>query len=193
MRLTSRSGALVWVLLAACMIGSTAYSTRLATDTSDLTHHTDRAAVAQNVLMDVAALMDDGAELYMTRCMSCHQMNGRGVPGVFPPLVDTEWVTGDKGRLIRVVLHGLTGEITVGDETYSGAMPPWKSFLDDDETAALLTYIRTSWGNDATEITPDEVAAVRSATEERRDPWTQQELDDEANLGIPGDTSADTD
>lgn len=138
---------------------------------------------------NVGLLDDDGAEIYMTRCMSCHQMNGRGVSGVFPPLVSTEWVTGDKGRLIRVVLNGLTGEIDVEGETYSGAMPPWRSFLDDDQTAALLTYIRQAWGNDASEVTPAEVASVRTVTEERRDPWTQEELLQEENQGIPGTDS----
>ncbi len=132
-----------------------------------------------------AALAQDGAELYMTRCMSCHQMNGRGVPGVFPPLSGTEWVTGDKGQLIRVVLNGLTGEIEVDGEVYSGAMPPWQTFLDDEQTASLLTYIRTSWENDTTAVTAEEVAAVRKAVEDRKQPWTAEELQDEANQGVP--------
>lgn len=173
-------------LLAKCLtlfliVGLTAYGTHFAlgdnqagSDPSTTTHPS------------IAALDEDGAEIYMTRCMSCHQMNGRGVPGVFPPLNGTEWVNGDKGLLIRIILHGLTGEITVGDETYSGAMPPWKSFLDDEQMAALLTYVRSSWGNDASEVTSDEVASVRAATEERRDPWTEAELQEDENRGIPG-------
>ena len=128
---------------------------------------------------------DDGAELYMTRCMSCHQMNGRGVPGVFPPLSNSEWVTGDKGTLIRIVLNGMTGEMKVGDEVYSGAMPPWQTFLDDKQTADLLTYIRSSWENDTTAVTPAEVAAVRKAVADRKQPWTAEELKQEANQGIP--------
>lgn len=127
----------------------------------------------------------DGAELYMTRCMSCHQMNGRGVPGVFPPLSNSEWVTGDKGVLIRIVLNGVTGEMKVGEEVYSGAMPPWQTFLDDEQMADLLTYIRTSWENDTTAVTPEEVAAVRKAVADRKEPWTAEELKQEANQGIP--------
>ena len=127
----------------------------------------------------------DGAELYMTRCMSCHQMNGRGVPGVFPPLSGTDWVTGDKGRLIRIVLNGMTGSVEVKGEVYSGAMPPWQTFLDDEQTAALLTYIRTSWENDTTAVTAEEVAAVRKSVEDRKEPWTADELKQEANQGIP--------
>lgn len=141
--------------------------------------------VVVHFAMPRSAHAQDGAELYMTRCMSCHQMNGRGVPGVFPPLSGTDWVTGDKGRLIRIVLNGMTGSVEVNGETYSGAMPPWQTFLDDEETASLLTYIRTSWENDTTAVTAEEVAAVRQAVEDRKEPWTAEELQQEANQGIP--------
>ena len=119
----------------------------------------------------------DGAEIYATRCMSCHQMNGGGVPGVFPPLTETEWVTGDEGVLIRIVLNGMTGEIEVNDMAYAGAMPPWGAFLNDEELAALLTYIRTEWGNDGTEIAPETVARVREVVGDRTKPWTVAELE----------------
>lgn len=131
--------------------------------------------------------VEDGAEIYMTRCMSCHQMNGGGVPGVFPPLTETEWVTGDKGRLIRIVLNGMTDQIEVNGETYSGAMPPWGSFLDDEQMAELLTYMRTSWGNDAEEVVPEEVRNVREAVADRSEPWTAEELGEPTNQGIPGE------
>ena len=133
----------------------------------------------------------DGAEMYMTRCMSCHQMNGRGVPGVFPPLSGAEWVTGDSGRLIRIVLSGLTGEVTVENEVYSGAMPPWGSFLDDKQMADLLTYIRTNWGNQASAVTPEQVSKVRAATKDRREPWTAAELLKEENSGVPGEAKTE--
>lgn len=135
--------------------------------------------------------VQDGAEIYMTRCMSCHQANGAGVPGVFPPLSGSEWVTEDKGRLIRIILNGVTGEMEVDGDTYNGAMPPWGSFLDDEDMAALLTYIRTSWDNEASEITPEEVQKVRAAVQDRKDPWTVDELQDPANQGIPGEESGE--
>lgn len=135
----------------------------------------------------LAAVQQDGEQIYNSRCMSCHQMGGRGVPGTFPPLMDTEWVTGDKGRLIRLLLHGVSGPMEVNGTTYSGTMPPWGGALDDEEMAAIATYIRTSWGNDASEVTADEVARVREATEGRTKPWTVDELNDEANQGIPGE------
>ena len=129
---------------------------------------------------------EDGERIYMTRCMSCHQTDGKGIAGVFPPLDGTEWVKGDKGRLIRIVLQGLTGETTVQDVVYSGAMPPWQSFLNDEEIAAVLTYVRSAWNNDASAVTEQEVAAVRKATADRTDAWTEEELEKEENLGIPG-------
>lgn len=129
----------------------------------------------------------DGEQIYNTRCMSCHQMNGQGVSTSFPPLTDTEWVTGDKGRLIRILLQGLSGSIEVNGTNYSGTMPPWGGALDDEDMAAISTYIRTSWGNDASAVTADEVARVREATEGRTNPWTAEELDEEENQGIPGE------
>ena len=128
----------------------------------------------------------DGEKVYVSRCMSCHQTTGQGISGVFPPLDGTEWVQSDKGRLIRIILHGMMGEATVQGTVYSGAMPPWGSFLDDAEVAAVLSYIRTSWSNDADAVTAKEVALVREATKARKTPWTENELKQEANLGIPG-------
>ena len=132
------------------------------------------------------AFRHDGEALYLSRCMSCHQADGNGIAGVFPPLNGTEWVIGDKGRLIRIVLDGLMGETEVQGVTYSGAMPPWKAFLSDQEVADLLTYIRSAWENDASVVTPQEVALVRDATKSRTIPWTAEELKDSTNLGIPG-------
>ena len=128
----------------------------------------------------------DGEQLYLSRCMSCHQVDGNGIPGVFPPLNEIDWVTGDKGRLIRITLDGAVGEYDIGGVTYSGAMPPWKNFLNDQEMAALLTYIRGAWDNDASRVSEDEVRLVREASKGRNQAWTAEELADEANQGIPG-------
>ena len=111
--------------------------------------------------------------------------NGEGVPGVFPPLTESEYVTGDKGRLIRMILNGLSGEIVVNGVTYSGMMPPWGGFLNDEQVADVLTYIRGAFGNDADAISADEVARVRAAVGDRKDTWTIDELNQEENLGIP--------
>ena len=117
-------------------------------------------------------------------------MNGQGVPGTFPPLTDTDWVNGDKGRLIRLLLSGLSGSIEVKGQTYSGVMPPWGGALDDEEMAAITTYIRSNFGNDASPVTAEDVAKVREATSSRKKPWTAKELRKDANQGIPGDSTA---
>ena len=160
---------------------------------TDAAQH-DRTVVVPAVESSVL-VNDDGEELYMTRCLSCHMTNGEGVPGVFPPLTESEYVTGDKGRLIRMILNGLSGEIVVNDVTYSSdgklvasasdMMPPWGGFLNDEQVADVLTYIRESFGNDADAITTDEVARVRAVVADRKDTWTIDELNQEENLGIP--------
>ena len=135
---------------------------------------------------EVAGVVADGEEIYMTRCLSCHMANGEGVPGVFPPLTGSEYVTGDKGQVIRMILNGLTGEITVKDVTYSGMMPPWGGFLDDQQIADVLTYVRSSFGNEAEGVSAEEVAAVRAKVGDRKEAWTIEELNQEENQGIPG-------
>ncbi len=102
-----------------------------------------------------------GKKVYDSVCLACHMANGTGVPGMYPPLVKTEWVTGDKERLIRITLQGLSGEIEVNGITYNNIMPP-NSHLSNQEIADVLTYIRQSFGNDADEVTVDEVQRVRA-------------------------------
>jgi mono/diheme cytochrome c family protein len=109
---------------------------------------------------DNVALADHpGEKLYKFACMVCHQADGNGVPGMHPPLKGSEWVTGDKERLIRIVLEGIKGEIEVDGEIYNSVMPPVPK-LDATQIADLLSFIRLSFGNDASEITVEEVQGV---------------------------------
>ena len=117
----------------------------------------------------------DGRAVYARTCQTCHQANGAGLPGAFPPLTASEYVNGDKARLIRIVLHGLTGPITVNGQNYNGLMTPWK-MLSDAEIAAVLTYERSNFQNNASAVTAAEVAAQRSATASRTTPYTIAEL-----------------
>lgn len=107
------------------------------------------------------AAADSGKQLYTTYCLSCHQVSGKGVPSLNPPLAGSSWVTGDKQRLIRVVLNGLEGE-DIDGETYNNVMPG-HDFLTDQQLSEVLTYIRSSFGNKADAVTAAEVKAVRSA------------------------------
>jgi mono/diheme cytochrome c family protein len=117
-----------------------------------------------------------GAAVFSSRCAACHQANGRGVPGAFPPLAGSEFVNGDSARLVRLVLHGLTGPVTVGGATFNGAMPAWQDQLKDAEIAAVLTYLRSSFGNASPGVSASLVAAQRAATASRTTPWTVGEL-----------------
>jgi glucose/arabinose dehydrogenase/mono/diheme cytochrome c family protein len=103
----------------------------------------------------------NGEKIYRTYCGSCHQNNGKGASGRFPPLAGTPWVTGDKARLIGLVLRGLEGRIEVNGEPFDGFMPQ-HSFLSDDEVAEVLTYVRRSFGNNASEVTAGEVSLLRA-------------------------------
>ncbi|HDR52389.1 MAG TPA: cytochrome c [Mariniphaga anaerophila] len=102
-----------------------------------------------------------GKKVYNTACLACHMADGSGVPGMHPPLIQTEWVTGDKERLIDITLNGMSGKIEVNGETYNSIMPP-HSHLSDKQIADVLTYIRKSFGNNASEITVAEVQKVRN-------------------------------
>ena len=103
-----------------------------------------------------------GKKVYNSICLACHMADGSGVPGMHPPLIETEWVSGDKERLIDLVLNGMEGKIEVNGETYNSIMPP-NSHLTDQQIADVLTYIRKSFGNNSSEITKAEVAKVRNA------------------------------
>jgi len=118
----------------------------------------------------------DGAAVFSGHCAACHQATGLGLPGVFPPLAGSEYVNGDPGRLARLVLRGLTGPVTVARATYNGAMPAWADQLQDGEVAAVLTYVRSHFGNSAGPVAADAVAAARAATAKRTAPWTAGDL-----------------
>jgi mono/diheme cytochrome c family protein len=102
-----------------------------------------------------------GKALYLTQCLACHQVDGGGVPHLNPPLDGSANVKGkDKAKLILTVLNGLKGEELEG-ESYSAIMVPHKELLDQ-QIADILTYVRNSWTNKASQITAAEVKAVRA-------------------------------
>jgi mono/diheme cytochrome c family protein len=113
----------------------------------------------------------DGAPIYAARCAACHQGTGAGLPGVFPPLAASEWVTGKDDVLATILLHGVTGALTVNGAKFAGAMPAFKEQLKDDEIAAVATYLRSQWGNKASAVSAELVAKVRSETASRTAPW----------------------
>lgn len=125
------------------------------------------------------ALLARGRQVYGTYCSACHQPNGRGLPGQFPPLAGSDWVlTEGPNRIIRIVLDGLQGPITVNGAEYNNVMLPWRDQLSDEDIAAVVTYVRGNkdWGNNAGPATPAQVKAIREATASRGRNWTAAEL-----------------
>lgn len=127
------------------------------------------------------SLRDEGATVYKAVCVACHQPTGLGLPAVFPPLAGSEWVAGNDRRLALIVLHGLMGPIEVKGQPWNLVMPPQGMTLDDRKIAAVLTYVRSEWGNDAPEVSPETVAAMREKYAGHA-PWTAETL----NAEIPG-------
>lgn len=126
-------------------------------------------------------ILAKGKQAYQT-CVACHQANGQGVAGVYPPLAASEWVTGNEERLIRVLLHGLNGPIQVKGNSYNGAMPAFGKVpgggynWNNEKISQVLSYIRHEWGNDASFITKEKVDEVLKAEAARAKAWTQAEL-----------------
>jgi nitrite reductase (NO-forming) len=107
--------------------------------------------------------IDAGGVLYQGTCSVCHQDNGAGLAGVFPPLARSDYLMADKRRAIEIVLNGLSGPVTVNGQQYNSVMPPM-SQLNDDGIANILTYVLNSWGNSGGTVSAEEVAKVRATT-----------------------------
>ena len=103
-----------------------------------------------------------GQQLFEGTCSVCHQSNGRGLEGIFPPLAKSDWLNADPKRAVDAVLHGLSGKITVNGTPYDSVMPPMNQ-LDDDDVANILTYVLNSWDNAGGTISAEDVAASRKS------------------------------
>jgi mono/diheme cytochrome c family protein len=104
----------------------------------------------------------DGKEIYETYCIACHQADGKGQIGVNPPLVGSDWVIGDKSRLIKTVLQGLTEPIEINGVKYQNAMPAF-DYIEDAELATLLTFVRNKFGGMTDSVNVAEVKLVRES------------------------------
>jgi mono/diheme cytochrome c family protein len=102
----------------------------------------------------------EGSQLYKKYCLACHQATGKGIRNMFPPLTGNEKITGPPAELIKIVLFGLEGPIIVNGREYNQPMPP-QAYLTDSQIAEILTFIRKSWGNDASPITSANVKKIR--------------------------------
>ncbi|MDX1679257.1 MAG: GDSL-type esterase/lipase family protein [Akkermansiaceae bacterium] len=130
-----------------------------------------------------AEIYRKGAEVYHreAHCGTCHQVDGKGLPNIFPPLAGSNWLDGDSERLIKITLHGLNGPIQVNGKEFGPdkGTPPMTRFnelLNDEEVAAVLTYVRNSWGNQGEVMKPETVSKVRKAHSKRFEVWDSKEL-----------------
>jgi mono/diheme cytochrome c family protein len=143
---------LVVLVLAACAKNGESSSSSSASPSAA---PSTSSAVAQN-----GAEASDGAKVYQTNCASCHQASGQGVPGSFPPLAGNPEVVGDVTTVIHDVKYGLSGKVTVAGQDYNGMMPAWGQQLSNADIAAVITYIRASWGNKASAVSEGDVSVV---------------------------------
>ena len=144
----------------------------------ELTSDSQRKYLTQ-LRAEAPKVPDPGETVYQMACLSCHQADRKGLPGVYPPLAGTEWIAGDKKSLIKIVLHGLKGPIKVAVRDYgvgenSIPMPPMGG-LEDQQIADVLSYLRAQDGvNDL--VSKDEVRALRNAHKSRIESWTVEQL-----------------
>lgn len=165
-----------WILIAC---GAILFSAQLYTDTFSGSFRADvydAGAKEPPVLKaeDPAKVL--GKKTYATYCMVCHQQTGLGAAGQFPPLAGSDWVAAGPNRIIRIVLDGASGPIKVAGQDFNNAMVPWRDALKDEEIAAVLTYVRSEWGNKGAAVKPEQVKAIRDATKDHSGPWAPADL-----------------
>jgi mono/diheme cytochrome c family protein len=140
----------------------------------------EKRPAGRSLTADELQLVSDGKAVFQKVCAGCHGLNGEGIRPLAAPLVDSDWVLGSEERLIRVLLHGLTGPVEVDGITYQPpiVLPemPAVGNLDDFQISAVLSYIRREWGHDAEPISADQVAKIRNENSGRTRPWTAEEL-----------------
>ncbi|MCY7352212.1 MAG: c-type cytochrome [Cytophagaceae bacterium] len=158
-----------------------AYETALAHLNGEAVKNKKAAIVKTDLQGTERVLFVQGKSIYAREgyCTTCHQPDGKGLPASgFPPLIGTKWVEGNEERLIKLVLNGMLGPIDVLGHKYPGQVPmtPFGAMLNDDEVAAVLTYVRNSFGNKAPAITPNKVKEVRAATKNQTGFYSSETL-----------------
>lgn len=117
--------------------------------------------ISENLPGQTAEIVHPGKAVYSKYCLTCHQADGSGVPGMHPPLGPGSWTGNDPKELIAIMMKGLSGKIEVDGEIYKGFMPSHAQ-LTDEEIADVLTYIRISFGNNFDPVDAELVKKVRS-------------------------------
>jgi mono/diheme cytochrome c family protein len=138
---------------------------------------------------------DRGKKVFSANCQTCHQANGQGVPGQYPPLAGSEFTNGGSRRMGMIVLKGLQGPVTVKGQQYGTAvMQPWDKTLTDKQIADVMTYERSEWGNSASPVTPEQIAALRKELANHPESFAEHDIlaapDEDIPGGAPGGGAA---
>jgi len=130
---------------------------------------------------------DRGKKVFTANCQTCHQANGLGVPGQYPPLAGSEFTTGGSRRMAMIVLKGLQGPVEVKGQQYGTAvMQPWDKTLTDKQIGDVMTYERSEWGNNASPVTPEQIAAMRKELANHPESFNAPEILGAPDQDIPG-------
>lgn len=153
------------VMMSACGGSQQAESEDSASDQATEIESTSQPEETASASQTEAAPNPIGEQVYKQYCFACHQMDGNGVPGAFPPLRGTDWVNGEKDRLIKLVINGLEGPIEVNGQAFNSVMTP-HGFLSDEQIAGVLTYVRSNFDNNSSAVTVEEVTKIRASLTE---------------------------
>jgi mono/diheme cytochrome c family protein len=130
---------------------------------------------------------DRGKKIFAANCQTCHQANGQGVPGQYPPLAGSEFTTGGSRRMAMIVMKGLQGPVKVKGQTYGTAvMQPWDKTLTDQKIADVITYERSEWGNTASPVTAEQIAALRKELASHPESYTEPDILAAPDGDLPG-------
>ena len=144
---------------------SKALNTVVAANDAPAAHDNEHTAVAATATTSAetdAQAQAHGKQVFEGTCAACHQPNGVGLPGAFPPLAKSDFLAADPNRAVHIVLNGLTGHVTVNGQHFDSTMPPFGPQLSDRDVADALTFVLNSWGNPGGRIQPEQVKLVRS-------------------------------
>src|ERR1044072_5902979 len=128
-----------------------------------------------------------GKKIFAANCQTCHQANGEGVPGQYPPLAGSEFTNGGSRRMAMIVLKGLQGPVKVKGQMYGSAvMQPWDKTLTDQKIADVMTYERSEWGNHASPVTAEQIAALRKEPASQPESYWEHDMRAAPDEKIPG-------
>jgi len=130
---------------------------------------------------------DRGKRVFSANCQTCHQANGLGVPGQYPPLAGSEFTNGGSRRMGMIVLKGLQGPVKVKGQQYGSAvMQPWDKTLTDQKIADVMTYERSDWGNNASPVTAEQIAGLRKELANHPESFSEHDILAAPDEDIPG-------